>query len=196
MGDNDIIDTIIDNNCLVPDNESSIYSPNTIDSNCNNTRCLNQPYCSDTGGGCVDTGSCVYGSNCQDNGCSHGGTQPKCVDQAQCMDSNECTNSIQCQDASCRDITQCTNTAHCVDWGGCSDNTCNDSSGLCQDQIPCTDNQCTNCKCINVGYLTACADDNCTVGMCMNFQKNSYGSGPTTCVDQTDTACHDEICDP
>jgi uncharacterized repeat protein (TIGR01451 family) len=161
--------------------------PCTNDSCDPDSGCVNAPVSCDDGNACTTdscdstTGACTYAPVIcnDDNGCTDDSCDPGsgCVydpNNAPCDDGDACTTVDFCSDGSC----QSSGVLDCDDNEGCTDDSCDPSSG-----------------CVYTNNTAACDDGNgCTTGdICGGG--TCLGGAPVVCtpLDQ----CHDAgVCDP
>ncbi|MGH7893109.1 MAG: hypothetical protein ACREQL_00485 [Candidatus Binatia bacterium] len=165
---------------------------------------------------CSDNNECTTNDRCQGGACA-GGPPPVCSDNnvctdedcdpatpggcthvdntAPCQDGNPCTENDACSGGLCQPGPQ----KDCNDLNGCTDDTCNPVSGLCEyvdNGDPCDDgNVCTlddicfqgSCQ---SGQLNPCNDGNfCTDDSCTPTTDCQHTSRPDCCTE--DSQCVD-----
>ena len=139
--------------------------------------------------------NCNDGNVCTDDGCS-GGNCVHLPNDATCTDGNVCTDD-GCKNGGCvyvANVALCSDGNACTVGDLCAAGACGGTANPCDDQNPCTDNQCTpGSGCLNPSNTLPCADGNaCTSGD--TCSGGTCSGAATNCDDGT--LCTIDNCSP
>ena len=164
----------------------------TTNDTCSGGSCASGPAAN-----CDDGNTCTSDSCVSPTGCQHPAIGGCCNTNGDCADTDQCTTNEHCVSHACA-----SSPVNCDDNNGCTDDSCNPTSGCanvdnnagCNDNDACTTaDSCSGGSCVggpapNCNDNNVCTDDDCNIGSGCTHTGNtapcddgSFCTGPDTC---------------